>query len=60
MTEKIHKTKKTFTMRPEIFLKLKVYSVRHAIPYGIVIETLVDTFLTNPENFTSVNFDKYK
>jgi len=60
MTDKVKKQKKTFTMRQEIFTKLKIFSARRNIPYGIIIEALVDTYLDEPTSFPEVEFSKYK
>jgi hypothetical protein len=49
----------TFGIHPEVLLKLKVYSLQHAVPYGTILEALADTFLQDPSIFPSIEFKEY-
>ncbi len=50
----------SFTIKPEIFIKLKIYSSKYNVPFGCVIEGLVDTFTEDSNLFPKIDFYKYK
>ena len=54
-----NKIKRTFLIDKKLFADLKVYSSRHAIPYGMILETLIDAFLNEPQLFAEIDFTKY-
>lgn len=48
------------SLRPEVFIKLKIYSAKHRVPYSVILEALADNFIEDPNSFINVNFDKYR
>ena len=58
--QKSDKMKRSFTISPEVFVKLRVYSSKHGIPYSLIIEGLVDAYTEDSTSFPVINFSKYK
>jgi len=54
------KLKKTFTIRPEVFTKLNMYSAQKNIPYSVIIEALLSTYFEDSSAFPNINFENYK
>jgi len=58
-TEKSPKKKRSFTISPNVFIKLKVYSSQKGIPYSIILEALADSYIENPSDFPVIHFERY-
>ena len=57
---KMKKKIRSFTISPEVFVKLKVYSSKKGIPYSVIIEALVDAYVSDPISFPEIRFDRYR
>lgn len=60
MPDKIPKKKRTFTISPDVFIKLKVFSSRKGIPYSIILEALANEYVSDTTRFPEIDFSKYK
>jgi len=58
--EELAKKKVTFTIRPNVFIKLKVYAAQNGLPYSVVLEALADSYIEDPIAFPPLHFERYR
>lgn len=57
---KVQKLKKSFLIHGDAFIKLKIYSAQKNIPYGVILEALADSYVSDPNSFPKIDFQKYR